>query len=68
MAVVPMNDTTMNCVILNTDVETIDATYTHLPTPLAKIRNFTFYIYTERQGKGNNFGHYANIALDEKQI
>ena len=67
MAVVPMNDT-MNCVILNTDVETIDATYTHLPTPLAKIPNFTFYIYTERQGKGNNFGHYANIALDEKQI
>ena len=64
---VSMNGT-LNCTFLNTDVETIDATYTHLPTPLAEIPNFTFYIYTKRQGKGNNFGHFANIALDEKQI
>ena len=62
-----VNDT-LDCTFLNTDAETIGALRTHLKTPLAGIPNFTLYIYSERQGKGNNFGHYANIALDEKQI
>ena len=60
IAVFKDNDT-VDCTFLNTNAETIGTTDTYLPTPLKDKGDFTFYLNTAREGKGNNFSQYHKI-------
>ena len=59
MAVFPLNDTHVRCVLLNTDASTIDA-FPHLKTPLSgETEEFTFY---HDMAKANN-GKLKTITI-----